>query len=778
MPLQSLEKSQHCGIPNPTASNMDSKPENSLLASLNTMRGFSDVVEGELENLARVMSTPSSRTYAKFCELFLLDADQGLKFHSPEEELQIPFTKLRLPSYQLWDAYFMLISKLRGLNGGILAYQYPSDSTTYKQVCLAVCFIRALLAHSKADCKREWMLCGRDPSRQRRHLPQDAPSSRRCPSGNPLGIQCYCAGGAARHIADHISRGVQLIFVRKESIDEWVKLLERYSPDPKYYEPLLIHHFYRENLRPPPEFKGKMEIKPKFRKTTPRGEQSVFDADWSVMLPSSSNPERQPERYTVLVAQEAGYLERYRIFMSNRLNDFGYNHREAKLKGQIPINPSDADRYSYGAFIGLHMIDQFDQVPDNSPIFKVIAENRHIMETHVDTWAISEKPMSNGLAGLRSFFNCIQRDDWTDPLYPDHYKHSSTLRASEVVFQKSVDPRMAATSKDLEIARDHFKNKMFMYLVCRRTLNSQWFDRSISKYIEPTPISFNTPRVGSLILDVQGVFDKARDDIKTASGGPFNVNQVVRCLKTFNQLAYCQIVSTFPGAAGHLLDNKVDVRPEAIEAQLRRGGSRRSSLQFFPLPQDKLDELTADSAKLTTILEAIKMMVGMAGEQRMVITCLHLFEAALVLAGIRKHFVATNLRTVYLPSHPTADERRQFSSYWSTEDRNSTRIVIILEDFDDFGLGLERANWQILTGPVRTKEKEARIFSLTNSAQQQRSLHHLLLLTEDNPADRLILSRQAKLIVTSDPFDMNSPLSLREPAQETDIETNPVNRAR
>ncbi|KAG6360478.1 hypothetical protein INS49_011540 [Diaporthe citri] len=672
--------------------NMDSEPEHGLLETLNTMRGFSDVMEGELENLARVMSNPSPQTCAKFCELFLLDADQRLKFQRPDEELQIPFTKLRLQSYHLWDAYFMLISKLRGLNGGILAYQYPSDSTTYKQVCLAVCFIRALLAYSKADCK--------------------------------------------------------------QSVDEWVKLLERCSPDPTYYQPLLIHHFYRENLRPPPEFKGKLEIKPNFRKTTPRGEQSVFDADWSVMLPSSSNPERQPERYTVLVGQEAGYLKRYRKFMSNRLDDFGYNYRKPKLKGQIPINPSDGDRYSYGAFVGLHMVDQFDQVPDNSPIFKVIEENRHIMETHVDTWAISEKPMSNGLAGLRSFFNCIQRDEWTDPLYPDRYKHSSTLRESEVVYQKAIDPRMAATSKDLEIARDHFKNKMFMYLVCRRTLNSQWFDRSIS------------------------VFDKARADIKTASGGPFNVNQVVRCLKTFKQLTNCQIVSTFPGAAGHLLDDRVDVRSEAIEAQLRRGGSRCSSLQFFTLPQDKFDELTADSAKLAKILKSIEMMVGTAGEQRMVITCLHLFEAALILAGIQKHFSATNLRTVYLPSHPTADERRQFSLHWSTENKASTRIVIVLEDFDAFGLGLDRANWQILTGPVRTKEQEARIFSLTNSAQQQRSLHHLLLLTEDNPADRLILSRQAKLIVTSDPFDMNSPLSLREPATETDIEPNSVDRAK
>lgn len=758
--------------------NMSSEPEHGLLATLNTMRGFSDVMEGELENVARVMSTPSPQTYAKFCELFLLDADQGLKFHNPEEEFQIPFTKLRLASYQLWDAYFMLISKLRGLNGGILAYQYPSDSTTYKQVCLAVCFIRALLAYSKADCKREWMLCGLDPSRQRRHLPRDAPSSQQCPSGNPLGIQCFCAGGAARYIADHLSRGVQLIFVRKESIDEWVKLLERCSPDPKYYEPLLIHHFYRENLRPPPEFKGKMEIKPKFRKMTARGEQNVFDADWSVMLPSSSNPERQPERYTILVGQEGVYLERYRTFMSNRLDDFGYNHRQPKLKGQIPIDPSNGDRYSYGAIVGLQMIDQFDQVPDNSPTFKVIDENRHIMETHVDTWAISEKPMSNGLAGLRNFFNCIQRDEWTDPLYPDHYKHSSTLRASEVVYQKAIDPRMPANSKGLEIARDHFKNKMFIYLVCRRTLNSQWFDQSISKYIEPTPISFNTPRVGSLILDVQGVFDKARADIKTASGGPFNVNQVVRCLKTFKQLTYSQIVSTFPGAAGHLLDDRVDVRPQAIEAQLRKGGSRRSSLQFFSLPQDKLEELTADSAKLAKILETIEMMLGMAGEQRMLITCLHLFEAALILAGITNHFGATNLRTVYLPSHPTADERRQFSLHWSTENRGSTRIVIVLEDFDDFGLGLDRANWQILTGPVRTKEQEARIFSLTNSGQQQRSLHHFLLLTEDNPADRLILSRQANLIITSDPFDMNSPLLLREPAPETGIKPNPVDRAK
>lgn len=721
-----------------------------------------------MENLIQTMPNPSPRNYEKFCELFRLDADEGKRLQSPDEELSIPFTKLRLPSYQVWDAYSMVISNLRRLKGGILSYQYPRDSTTYKQVCLAACFIRALLTSSKADCRLEWMLCELDQNRQRRHLPQGAPTTQRCPSDDPLAIQCYCSGGVTRDIADSLSRGVQLIFVRKESVDEWVKLLESCSPDPAYYEPLLIHHFYRENLRPTPEFKGKMEIKPEFRKMTPRGEQSVFDANWSVRPPSSGNPRRQPERNIILVGQEARYLEKYRSFMSNRLDDFGYNYKNPKLKGQIPIDPSNGERYSYGAYVGFHILDQFDQIPDNSPIFQLIAEHLHIMQTNVDTWAVTNKPLSNGFEGLRRFFKCIENNQWTEPFHLHHYKHLSTLRASERVYTKAIDPRMAATSKDLEVARDHFKNKMFLYLVFRRTLNSQWFGRSISKYVEPTPINFNTPRTGMLILDVQGVFDKARADIRTASGGPFNVNQVVRCLETFKELAHCQIVSTFPGAAGYILDGKVDVSHRATEAALVKRTGRRSSLEDFPLPQDKLDELTADSAKLTTILGAIDMMVGMPGEsQRMVITCLHLFEAALVLAGIRKRFGASKLKTVYLPSRPTENERRYFSLFWSSEDRNSTRIVIVLEDFDDFGLGLDRANWQILTGPVRTKEQESRIFSLTNSGQQRRRLHHFLLCAEDNPADRLILSRQANLIVTSDPFDMNSPLLLREPASKT-----------
>lgn len=765
---QAREKPQHSGIPNPTMNNMESQLENGILPALNTMRGLSDVMEGEMENLIQTMPNPSPRNYEKFCELFLLDADEGKRLQNPDEELSIPFTKLRLPSYQVWDAYSMVISNLRRLKGGILSYQYPRDSTTYKQVCLAACFIRALLTSSKADCRLEWMLCELDQNRQRRHLPQGAPTTQRCPSDDPLAIQCYCSGGVTRDIADSLSRGVQLIFVRKESVDEWVKLLESCSPDPAYYEPLLIHHFYRENLRPTPEFKGKMEIKPEFRKMTPRGEQSVFDANWSVRPPSSGNPRRQPERNIILVGQEARYLEKYRSFMSNRLDDFGYNYKNPKLKGQIPIDPSNGERYSYGAYVGFHILDQFDQIPDNSPIFQLIAEHLHIMQTNVDTWAVTNKPLSNGFEGLRRFFKCIENNQWTEPFHLHHYKHLSTLRASERVYTKAIDPRMAATSKDLEVARDHFKNKMFLYLVFRRTLNSQWFGRSISKYVEPTPINFNTPRTGMLILDVQGVFDKARADIRTASGGPFNVNQVVRCLETFKELAHCQIVSTFPGAAGYILDGKVDVSHRATEAALVKRTGRRSSLEDFPLPQDKLDELTADSAKLTTILGAIDMMVGMPGEsQRMVITCLHLFEAALVLAGIRKRFGASKLKTVYLPSRPTENEGRYFSLSWSSEDRNSTRIVIVLEDFDDFGLGLDRANWQILTGPVRTKEQESRIFSLTNSGQQRRRLHHFLLCAEDNPADRLILSRQANLIVTSDPFDMNSPLLLREPASKT-----------
>lgn len=763
-------KVRHACIPNSITSNMSSEPETGLLTSLNTMRGLSDVMEGELDNLVRVMPTPSPRAFQKFCELFLLDADQRSKFQNLEEELQIPFTKLRLPSYQAWDAYFMLISNMRGLNGGILAYQHASNPTTYKQICLAVCFIRALLVYSKADCKRDWALSRQDQSHQRRHLPQDNPFSQQCPSGDPLGLQCYCSGGATRDIADFLSRGAQLIFVRKESVDEWVKLLERCSPDPKYYEPLLIHHFYRENLRPPPEFKGKMEIEPSFMRTSRRGEQSVFDAEWTVRPPSTSNPQRQPERYIVLVGQEVMYLKRYRTFMSNRLDDFGYDQRDPKLKGQAPIDPSGRDLYSYGAFVGLHIIDQFDRLSPTSPIFELIAEHRHIMDKNVDTWAVSEKPMSNDFFGLIHFFRCISRNSWNDQLHRHHYKLPGTLRESDMVFQRAINPRLAANSKDLQIARDHFANKMFLHLVCRRTLNSKWFDRCISKYMEPTTISLNTPRGGALILDVQGIFDKARADIRAICGGSFNVNQVVRCLKTFKQLTNCQVVSTFPAAAGYLLEGDFDMSHEAVEARLVKAiGTlgRRSSLEFFPFPEGKVDELVANSGKLTTILHGIEMMMGMAGErQRMVITSLHLFEAALVLAGVRRHFEASALKIVYLPSHPTDSERQYFSSYWSSEDRNSIRVVIVLADFQDSDLGLDRANWQILTGPVRTKEHEARIFSLTNSARQYRRLHHFLLCTENNPADRLILSMQANCTVTSDPFDMNSPLLLQELAAE------------
>ena len=690
----------------------------------------------------------------------------------------LPFTKLSLPSYQAWDAFFMLISNMRDLNGGILAYQYPSDSTTYKQICLAVCFIRALMVQSKADCQREWALCRQDQDRQRRHLPEDNSFSQQCPSGDPVGIQCYCcSGGATREIAGSLSRGVQLIFVRKESVDEWVTLPERCSPDPKYYEPLLIHHFFRENLRPPPEFKGKMEINPRFRRTSPRGEQDVFEAEWTVRPPSNSNPQRQPERYIVFVGQEPTYLQRYRTFMSNRLDDFGYNPRDPKLKGQVPIDPSDGDRYSYGAYVGLHIIDQFDRVSPASPIFELIAEHRHIMDKNVDTWAVSEKPMSNGFDGLHTLLTCISRNSWHEPLHSHHYKLPVSLRASDIIYQRAIDPRLAADSKDLQIARDHFANKLFMHLVCRRTLTSKFFDRSISKYMEPTVISFNTPRGGSLILDVQGIFDKARADIRAVCGGSFNINQVIRCLKAFRQLTLCRIVSTFPGAAGYLFDGSVDVSHEAVEAKLVKAEGRRSCLEYFPLPADKLDELLANSDKLTTILHSIEMMLGMAGEtQRMVISCIYLFEAALVLAGIRRHFDPSALVTVYLPSHPTDSERRSFSYRWTSEERDSIRIVIVLADFESYGLGLDRANWQILTGPVRTKEREARIFSLTNSGQQRRQLHHFLLCTEDNPADRMIFSRQANCTVTSDPFDMNSPLLLRELAAEAVPGPNPGDR--
>ncbi|KAL1850383.1 hypothetical protein Daus18300_012978 [Diaporthe australafricana] len=658
---------------------MSSQPLNGLLASLNTLRGLSDVLEGDMENLLRVMSNPSPSSFAKFCDFFLLDPAQTEKFQHLDEELQIPFTKLRLPVYQVWDAYFMLTSKLRGLNGGILSYQYPSDSTY-------------------------------------RTIYQKTPVS----SENDVQVAT--------------TLGFALIFIRKGSVDEWLKLVERCSPNPLYYEALLIHHFYRENLRPGPNFKGKMEIRPVFRRITPRGEQSVFDAEWEVRPPANNNPQRQPERYIIFAGQESKYLARYRFFLSNQLSDFGYCGNE--LKGQVQIDPNGADRYSYGAHIGMHIIDEFDRLEDNSPVFKLIDEHRHITHNNVDTWAISAKPMSNGFSGLRSFLNCISKSKWLDPLHPNHFKHPSTLEASEMMYRKAIAPNMARLSQDLQIARDHFANQMFIYVCCRRTMTSRYFGQYIS------------------------IYDKARADVRTASGGSFNTNQVVRCLKTFEQLIMCEIVSTFPGAASLLLENKVSVKPEDIG----KIGSRRMSLAESPALLRNFDELTENSEKLKWIFKQIDLMLDVTDErQRMVITCTHLFEAALVLIAIQKEFDTAAVKAVYLPSRPTDFEKHIFSMNWSTNDRYSTRIVVVLADFEEESdLGLDRANWQVLTGPSRTKEQEAKIFSLTNTRQQRRKLHHFLLCTEDNPADRLILSRQADCNVISDPFDINSPLLLRE----------------
>lgn len=82
------------------------------------------------------------------------------------------------------------------------------------------------------------------------------------------------------------------------------------------------------------------------------------------------------------------YLNKYRTFMSKRLGDFGYNQEDQKLKGQLPIDQSDRHCYSYGAFGGLHIIDQHDLFSPTIPIFELIEEHRHIVHKAVNTWVI------------------------------------------------------------------------------------------------------------------------------------------------------------------------------------------------------------------------------------------------------------------------------------------------------------------------------------------------------------------------------------------------------
>lgn len=126
--------------------------------------------------------------------------------------------------------------------------------------------------------------------------------------------------------------------------------------------------------------------------------------------------------------------------------------------------------------------------------------------------------MINGFNGLLPLSRCICRSKWNKTLEPHYYKLPEKLRVSQLLYQRVMDPRLSVGSNEVQLAIEHFTNKLFRHLVCRRTLHSERFNWPISKSLGRTPYSFYTTRVGSLSLDGQGIFDKARADIRATCG--------------------------------------------------------------------------------------------------------------------------------------------------------------------------------------------------------------------------------------------------------------------
>ncbi|OIW28276.1 hypothetical protein CONLIGDRAFT_632530 [Coniochaeta ligniaria NRRL 30616] len=285
--------------------------------------------------------------------------------------------------------------------------------------------------------------------------------------------------------------------------------------------------------------------------------------------------------------------------------------------------------------------------------------------------------------------------------------------------------------------------------------------------MKPAKKTFTTP--AEYLEDVQTLADQVKDKIRAITQSD-SYEQVVRSLQTYIELTPLQVASTFPGAAHLILHGKIKFDVTSLRGLIKKAKGNVTSVQEFT---DLTDSIITGSAKLEEISQLFLRMEedhqsrpkGNDGSpkklrdnrqmKKLVVITPTLGEAVFLYLGLKKRLASVKgAKTVLLHADLLASEKQRMTTDFQALTPGSAKILVTPYEVGGTGLNLQTANYQVLTGPLRTKDYELQAFARTNREGNMLRLHHWLYLTDDNPADRLIIARQANMRVASNPFDM------------------------
>lgn len=634
--------------------------------------------------------------------------------------IAIPRSKLAVTPAQLFAAWQLLNQRENtGLRGGLLA---SAAGTGKAYIILAVALLRARIYQSASQVKTLWTSSNPKGRKTRSspgaHLPADAYGSGLvCPSQKDGDILCYCVptSKARRFVDANVApRGVSLIQAPLPILGQWIEIFEGAVLDTSAYNLCIVHENVPSRLKR--DFRGVVKS----------------------LSQTSGRVSVAPETY---------------IFLSS--------HGNTKVLGTF------AGEYSPS--VGLMFSDESHVAMRLESRSMAIAQSQSQVGQGLDLWLVSATP-------IRSL------EDWELPisLFSNSSELSRTAAVADIIGTRA---RARSSKHDMAAFQSHFNKVFDLNLVLRNTVTSKFCGKPITdlQIIQPNKVWLTTPQ--QYFDDIQEVAYQAREVFRSEARIAKDNKVAYQPQYASNVDAGLQFVSVFPGAAKLIRQGDLDIEERAVRESIDKMKGNKLKVEMVARFTDNLEEIFHGSPKLDFILAEIQRMREDKDERapdpelqgslhaenlkikKMVIVTPNLGTAVFLYLFLLKRVPSLAPALLHTRARPEHREAVLNSFTSLTARKNARHSYILVTPFSagGTGLNLQSANYQILVSPLNSRDSETQCFARTNRTGQRLSLHHSVLVTQDNPADQINVVKYADRTIRNDPFEMSRRLVLAEP---------------
>ncbi|POS78510.1 hypothetical protein DHEL01_v203089 [Diaporthe helianthi] len=639
--------------------------------------------------------------------------------------IQLPKTRLFVTPFQIFESWQMLNQRERtGLRGGL---QASAAGVGKSYIVISSLVLRARIFESARLVKKYWSLAPATGSSQRarpapaKHLPSTTRGSgHSCPSQAKNDILCYCVPSSkARAFVDAAiaPRGAALIQAPFGVIPQWIDIFESANLDPSAYNLVISHPA-----------------------TPPRLKRDFTRIIKTLDQPAAKGSDQAPETY---------------IFL-------------APLNSQKVLETFTSGNVA----LGCQMCDESHLAMKLETGAMAISKAQANTGDGLDLWLVSATPIRL----LEDFELPVQI-----------FSSSSDLgRCTAMATLVTAHTNARSSTKELENFRALWSRVFDNRLVRRNTVSKQFNGRSITglRVTRPDSKWLETPM--QHINNVQAVALFTREVIReNARVAKLNGEVFKPDYTLMNIYSRLHFVALFPGAAGLIRRGELNVEDAKVREQI---GNIKVTDKLKVENVVSFSRHVEEAARGSPMLEFILAEIGRMradkeqreeipglqetprrenlGLKKMVIITPNLGTAVMLTIFLQRRIAALN--PVCLHAHASPEHRdaalRSFESLTARKNARHSYVLITPYAVGGTGLNLQSANYQIFSFPPNSRDMQTQGFARTNRTGQRLTLHHTVLIMQDNPAHKINMVNFANRTILGDPFDdLRRPLVLAAP---------------